>query len=85
MAQHVFCSIFDKATQAYMRPFQAPTVGAAMRSFEDDVRNPESPANAHPEDYALFQIATFDDQSGLMQPIEPICLRRAHEINQGNQ
>ena len=80
--QHITASVFDKATQHYMRPFTAMTGGEAMRLFEDEVRKPGTPFNAHPEDYALFQIATFDDQTGKITAIEPLCLRRAHEIPQ---
>lgn len=79
--KHIICSIYDTATEAYMRPFTAQSSGQAMRMFEDEARRPESEIGKHPEDYALFKIATFDDNRGHIEPIEPICLRRAHEIS----
>ena len=76
----ITCSIYDQATNAYMRPFMAQTVGQAVREFQNEVLRPESAMGKHKEDYALFQVGTFDDQNGLVEAIEPRCLRRAHEI-----
>jgi len=76
----IFVSIFDKAVEAYMRPFMAQSVGQAVRIFEDEVSRTESELGKHKEDYALFQIGSFNDASGLLEACEPVCLCRAHEI-----
>lgn len=78
----IICSIYDKATEAYMRPFQAQSQGQAVRMFEDLVTQPDHELAKHPEDYALFQVGTFDDTIGELAAIEPKCLRRAHEVSQ---
>ena len=76
----VICSIFDKATHAYMRPFQAQAVGQAIRMFEDLVRDPQTEVGKHREDYTLFHIGYFHDNSGQLEPIEPVPLRRGQEV-----
>lgn len=76
----IICSIYDKATEAYMRPWTAQTEGQAVRMFEDEVLKEGTPVNAHPEDYALFRMGTFDDNKGV-ESEEPVCLRRAHEVH----
>lgn len=76
----IVCSVYDKATMAYMRPFVAQTAGQATRMFIDECRNPEAPMYAHPEDFALFQVATWTDHDGCMEPMEPVVLQRAHEV-----
>lgn len=73
-------SIYDKATEAYMRPFFAQSDGQAVRMFTDEARKPETEINKHAEDYALFRIGTFSDGNAEIQPEEPKCLCRAHEI-----
>lgn len=78
--KHLIVSIFDKATEAYMRPFTAQAEGQAVRMFEDEVLRPESEMHRHPEDYALFKIGKFDDNTGTIEPILPTCLRQAHEV-----
>lgn len=76
----VLCSVFDKAVDAYMRPFAAQTLGQAARSFIDEVMQPDSPMRRHPEDYALFVIGEFTDHDGAVVAIEPKCIGRAHEV-----
>ena len=47
-----------------------PSVGAAVRSFIDEVNNRESAMCAHPEDYVLFHLADYDDETGEFSPTE---------------
>lgn len=60
----VVVSVRDSAVDAYSRPFYVPTIGMAVRSFQDEVNNPESPMYKHPADYTLFELATFDEDTG---------------------
>lgn len=78
----VVCSIYDKATEAYMRPFFCHTEGEAMREFTSIANDLEHPVGRHPEDYALFRIGSFNDSTGDFDSIENRCLARAHEIQQ---
>jgi hypothetical protein len=60
------CAVFDSAVMAYGQPFFVPAIGAALRSFTDEV-NRKASDNAlsqHPEDYTLHVLATFDDETG---------------------
>lgn len=62
----IICAVRDSAMNAFMRPFVVPAVGMAIRSFSDEVnRVAEGNAlNAHPEDYELYSIGTFDEETG---------------------
>ncbi len=57
-------SIYDMVSQRYMKPFWAQNVGSAVRSFGDMCGEADSVLAAHPEDYALYHIASFDDSTG---------------------
>jgi len=81
----VICSVYDKAVEAYMRPFVAQSIGQATRQFADEVNNADSPMHKHPEDYALFHVADWSDHDAKITPIEPKCLMRAHEIKARNE
>lgn len=63
----MFC-VYDSKAEAYMRPFVAQSTGAAIRSFTDEVNSgaKESPLVCHPEDFTLFEIASWDDFEGLI-------------------
>lgn len=63
----VVVSIFDKASLSFSRPVFTTSEGVAIRSFRDEVNRVE-PGNDvanHPEDFELFYLAEFDDQTGL--------------------
>lgn len=79
-------AIYDKAIDAYMRPFMSQTLGQAIRQFTDEVnRKDGSPMHDHPEDYALFHIGTFHDHNAQIEEVEPHCIARAHEIHQSRE
>ena len=59
-------AVKDRAADAFMRPFFVPTIGMAVRSFQDEV-NRQSADNAmfaHPEDYDLYSLGQFDEEAG---------------------
>lgn len=62
----VVCSVFDLAAQIYHPPVTFRATGAALRWFEDGIKNgdPKDPIVAHPEHFQLFHLGTFDDFSG---------------------
>lgn len=62
-------SIYDLKLGAYAQPTVVATTAVAMRSFTDQVNNPQSPMFAHPEDYSLYHIAKFNDETGDFLPI----------------
>lgn len=57
-------AVFDSAVTAFERPFFARHAAEAIRSFEDAVRDPQSPFIKHPLDFTLFQLGDFNDVSG---------------------
>jgi len=60
-------TIYDSKIQTYMRPFFLQANGAARRAFEDLVNDKSTEISRHPEDYTLFELATFDDQTGVFE------------------
>lgn len=64
MAKTVVVAVRDRAIDSFSRPFFVPSIGAAIRSFRDEVNNADSPMYAHPEDYDLYELGWFEDSSG---------------------
>lgn len=62
-------SVFDNKANCFGRPFFVTHVGVALRGFGDEVNNSESPFNAHPEDYALYELGSWDDSDGVFKPL----------------
>ena len=69
MAKHIIVAVRDRQLNAYMRPFTAQTRGQAIRSFRDEVNRQGSEHNTHPEDYELYQLGTFDEETGVISDI----------------
>lgn len=57
-------AIKDRALDAFMRPFFAQTRGQAIRMFNDEINNNQSPMFNHPDDYDLYFLAEWDDSTG---------------------
>lgn len=68
-------SIHDQKAKAFMQPFFMSTDGQAIRAFTDNINSSESSMiTAHPEDFTLYLLGTFDDQNGLLEGDVPVSL-----------
>lgn len=67
------CAVKDRALNAFMRPFFAQTKNQAIRMFQDEVNRDKSEMGAHPDDYDLYWLGTWDDETGYITklPNEP--------------
>ncbi len=68
--RHRVFTVFDQKALAYLPPFCLPERGQATRAFSDMINNPKHAFGLHPEDYVLFEVANFDDLTGLMEPFQ---------------
>ena len=81
MIRHILC-VKDRALDAYLIPFYVPSVGVAERSFSDEVVSKDSPMRAHPEDYDLYYVGTYDDSDCRMSLFDqPKLVMRAQDVS----
>lgn len=80
----VIASVRDVKSEAYGRPFFVNSVGVAIRSFDDEVNRAaeDNIMYHHPADFALFQIGTFDDSDGSIEPMIPKLLLQGMQTTQ---
>lgn len=66
MANLVVCTVLDLVSQQYGRPFFTVSTGSAIRGFSDEVNEPheQSVLYRHPDDFQLFCLGSFDDETG---------------------
>ena len=69
--KYVMFSCYDSKVEAFMRPWTAQTEGQAIRMFQDELEQPNTEINKHPEDYSLFKIGEFHDHDGTVTPETP--------------
>lgn len=71
--KRIVCAVRDRALDAFLTPFVVPAVGMAIRSFQDEINKHDEQAvmSKHPEDYDLYVIAVFDEDTGLYSENSP--------------
>lgn len=82
MSKAFVVAVFDSAMNAFAAPVFVASKGVAVRSFGDEVnRNAENNAlNRHPEDYALYVLAVFDEENGKFEENAPTLLVRGKDV-----
>lgn len=65
---HIQFSVYDQAAQAYLPPWILPRIEMAQRTFQDCVNSKDHQFGAHPEDYTLFRLGTWDDETAQFTP-----------------
>lgn len=78
------CAVHDSAAGAYARPFFVPTSALAHRSFSDEVNRkaPDNPMHAHASDFTLYELGSFDDNTGQFTIETPVVIARAKDLLQ---
>lgn len=67
----VLVSIKDQAVEAFGPIMEVRANGEALRMFIDEVNNPDSRINKHPQDFDLYKMAMYDEQTGEIEPLNP--------------
>lgn len=67
----VVCSVYDVKAVCYSNPFYAPNTAVAVRDFQAAAVDPQSGISRNPEDYSLFLLATYDDETGAFENHTP--------------
>lgn len=67
----LLCSVFDSASQLFGQPIFVVAKGQALRSFSDEVQRqaPDNPLSQHPDDFSLYVLGEFDDESGELRSL----------------
>lgn len=66
-------SVFDSKAAFFGQVFMEHSEGVAFRSFTDSC-NSDDPRNGfalHPEDYSLFYLGEFDNETGEFDSVKP--------------
>ena len=79
----VMVSIKDTAADAFGRPAFVASEGVAVRQFQDEVNrsSDDNQLYKHPDDFHLYYLGLFDDNSGKIELLEtPKLIARAKEV-----
>lgn len=63
-------SIRDSKGEIYNTPWFKKTHGEAERDFREAAKDDKSYLSKYPEDYDLYYIGEYDDQTGTIKPLD---------------
>lgn len=78
--KYIVLSVRDRAADCFGQPFFSVSLGGSIRGFGDEVNRvaENNPLNKHPEDFDLFEVGTFDDNTCVFE-----CLPKPRQIAVG--
>ena len=77
----VYYAVYDRKAEMYMPPFLEVKDGTAIRALQDAIASKDHPFAKHPEDFSLFQLGVFDDETGMITANEkPVKLQEIEKL-----
>lgn len=64
-------AIYDSAAHVFTAPTIDISDASAVRSFQQAIVNSGSVMNFKPDDFSLYQVGTFDVETGELEPFTP--------------
>lgn len=66
---HKMFAVRDAKAELFSKPILAVTPGEAERAFAESINRPDTIHNNHPQDFDLYQLGEYDDNTGKMFPL----------------
>jgi len=84
MKMLVFC-LRDSAAECYLEPRYARTRAEIIRSLAEAVKSADSDLGRHSEHFSLFEIGSWDSDTGLVSShLSPVLVINAWELKPGS-
>ena len=64
-------AIYDSAAHVFTAPTIDISDASAVRSFQQAIANSGSVMNFKPDDFSLYQVGSFDVETGELEPFTP--------------
>lgn len=73
-------SVFDSKLQVFNTPFFSRSAADASRSFSDLVRDSRTTVGQHPDDFFLYEIGQYSDETGELVASAPTQIAAASAL-----
>lgn len=78
---HQIYSVFDDAANTFMPPWYQNRDALAMRVFSDACRQEDHPFNQNPQDFHLYHLGNYDDETGRLENVDkPALLLKGSDV-----
>lgn len=68
---HDVFAFYDTKAALYSVPFFATNRSVGIRIATEVTSDPQTTIGRHPNDFVLFRLGAYDDNTGLLQPSQP--------------
>lgn len=83
MTTHVIVAIRDTALNRFAAPASQPNTPYAVRTFAQEVNNAQNGMlYKRPQDFEMWQLAEYDEETGLFSANQPACIARAIDLKE---
>lgn len=72
--------IFDQKAQIFNTPFHQPNEAVLIRTATDLRNDPNSEISKHPEDYLLYHVADYENDTGVVTAVDKTLMINFAEI-----
>jgi len=81
---HVIVAIRDAAMNKLAPPMAFPSSGFAVRAFSNEVNRKDGNDNlhTHPQDFELWQLAEWNENTGVFEQEHARCIARAMDVKE---
>lgn len=82
MINKVF-TVYDSKAEVYMSPFLFQNKGEAIRAFTESLKDTSNPNNMmakYPQDFTLFQVAEYDNETAKFTECKVVSLGNGVEF-----
>lgn len=79
----LICAVRDIAADVYSNPFVALNRNTAMRDFSHACRDENSQLFKNPEDFQLYVLGSFEDDTGVIVGVAPELVCNATQFSKG--
>lgn len=85
MEMQIF-SIYDEKAKTFNTPFFQHQIGQALRAFSDAVSDVKTTLHNHPEDFRLYHIGVYNDDTSLIESFnEPRVIASATDYKRNQE
>lgn len=69
--QKPIVAVYDKKVGMFDPPFTCRHIGEAVREWSQIKKNADTKFGKNPEDFDLFQIGVYEEQTGTFENLQP--------------
>ena len=77
-------AVKDVRTEAFLKPFFVQNFAVMERAIMDARNDENNTLSVHPEDYQVYELGEYDDNTGEISPVPPKFLFNVNNVQEND-